>query len=167
MAQSNSEPLYQDIFKSTCGIIFLGTPHFGSKVATWAEVLASLIGIVKQTNLYLLKVLQQDSEVLAMIQYSFSNLIATRNKDGQGYIHIACFFEELPLPSIGVVSLTLHKNGHHNCTRINRIRSYLSTRQYFRAIFRSASMQITWIWSDSTMRMTRDFLLCVEKFDIV
>ncbi|KAL4878662.1 hypothetical protein BJY04DRAFT_195344 [Aspergillus karnatakaensis] len=95
----------------TVGIIFLGTPHSGSALAPWAEQLARSVGLVKQTNSQILEVLKQDSEVLARIQNSFHAF--TRSVQGRD-IKITTFYEELPLPGIGVVvplaSAILH--GH-------------------------------------------------------
>ncbi|KAI9766019.1 MAG: hypothetical protein M1840_007026, partial [Geoglossum simile] len=91
------------ILESTRGIMFLGTPHRGSGLARWAEMLAKSIGLIKQTNPQILQVLQQDSEVLARIQESFRIMVRARNQQGFRPIEITCFFEELPLTGIGSV----------------------------------------------------------------
>lgn len=93
----------RNILYSTRGIIFLGTPHHGAGLAKWAEMLAKSIGILKQTNPDILAVLETDSEVLARIQDSFHTMIRSRNQDGARPIEMTCFYEELPLPGIGVV----------------------------------------------------------------
>lgn len=97
----------QNILDCTRGIVFLGTPHHGSGLAQWAERLATAIGLLKQTNPQILTVLKNDSEVLARIQASFHTMIRSRTQDGLPSIEITCFFEELPLPGIGVVSQVL------------------------------------------------------------
>jgi len=86
------------------GIVFLGTPHHGSGLARWAERLSRSIGIIKQTNTQIVEVLKRDSEVLAGIQDGFHTMVLARGKEGQP-IEISCFFEELPLPGIGQVSV--------------------------------------------------------------
>jgi hypothetical protein len=73
-------------------------------LAKWAETLAGSIGIVKQTNSNLLKTLKGDSEILARIQDSFHALIRAREKDGYPPVEITCFFEELPILGLGLVS---------------------------------------------------------------
>ena len=97
----------KNILEATHGIIFLGTPHHGSGLARCAEMLAKLISLIKQTNYEILQVLKSDSEVLARIQNSFHTMVRARNQEGIQPIEITCFFEELPLPSIGSVSATI------------------------------------------------------------
>jgi hypothetical protein len=91
------------VLDCTRGIVFLGTPHHRSGLAHWAESLARAIGILKQTNSEILAVLKSDSEVLARVQNSFHTMIRSRNQDVLPPIEITCFFEELPLPGIGIV----------------------------------------------------------------
>ena len=62
--------------------------------------------MVKQTNSEIVEVLRRDSEVLARIQDQFHTMIIARSKEEIGLIEICCFFEELPLPGVGLVSLT-------------------------------------------------------------
>jgi len=91
------------VLHCTRGIVFLGTPHYGSGLAQWAERLAKAIGLLKQTNPQILAVLESDSEVLARIQDSFYVMIRSRAQDKLPPIEITCFFEELPLPVVGIV----------------------------------------------------------------
>ncbi|RDW82157.1 hypothetical protein BP6252_03269 [Coleophoma cylindrospora] len=93
----------RSIIDWTCGIIFLGTPHHGSGLANWAGKLAVVIGVLKQTNTEILAVLEKDSEVLARVQDEFHTMVRSRNQQRLRAIEITCFFEELPLPGIGVV----------------------------------------------------------------
>jgi len=60
--------------------------------------------VLKQTNSEIVAVLKRDSEVLARIQSGFHAMIRSRSKDGLRPIEITCFYEELPLPGVGVVS---------------------------------------------------------------
>ncbi|KAJ5646829.1 hypothetical protein N7490_003201 [Penicillium lividum] len=92
-----------NILRSTCGIIFLGTPHHGAGLARWAEVMSQFIGLVKQTNSNIVDVLSRDSEVLARIQDGFHAMIKARREEGLLPIEITCFYEELPLTGIGAV----------------------------------------------------------------
>jgi hypothetical protein len=79
----------------------MGTPHSGAGLASWAGAMVKSLGFVKQVNTELLKILEQDSEVLARIQEGFYTMIRARAKQGKEEISITCFFEELPLPIIG------------------------------------------------------------------
>lgn len=101
-AARRTEPRFQNVLASTRGIVFLGTPHHGAGLAAWAELLSRYLGVVKQTNTEIVSVLQRDSEVLARIQDAFHTLIQTRSK-ASSPIEITCFYEELPLPGLGLV----------------------------------------------------------------
>ncbi|KAF2497385.1 hypothetical protein BU16DRAFT_457660 [Lophium mytilinum] len=102
-AGQRPEDHLRSILHSTHGIVFLGTPHHGSGLAQWAEQIARSIGVLKQTNPEIIAVLKRDSEVLARIQDGFHTMIRSRSKEGLRPIEITCFYEELPLPSIGEV----------------------------------------------------------------
>ncbi|RSL83110.1 hypothetical protein CEP52_016800, partial [Fusarium oligoseptatum] len=93
----------QNILRSTRGIIFLGTPHHGAGLARWAELVSRSIGLVKQTNANIVQVLRRGSEVLARIQDSFHTMVKARATEGLPSIEISCFYEELPLPGVGLV----------------------------------------------------------------
>ncbi|KAF2187179.1 kinase-like protein [Zopfia rhizophila CBS 207.26] len=101
-AAQKPESHLQSILHSTRGIIFLGTPHHGLGLAKWAEVVSRSIGVLKQKNAQTVAVIESDSEVLARVQDSFHTLIRSRRKDGLQSIEMSFFFEELPLPGVGV-----------------------------------------------------------------
>jgi len=84
--------------------MFLGTPHHGSGLAKWGGMLAVVIGVLKQTNPQILAVLKKESEVLARVQDEFHTMVRSRHQKRLQPIEITCFFEELPLPGVGVVS---------------------------------------------------------------
>lgn len=104
-AKQRPEVHLQRIYRSCLGIIFMGTPHRGAALATCGEVLARSLGLIKQTNSDILRVLTQKSEVLARIQDSFFALIRSRMQENLPPIEITCFFEELPLVGLGIVSI--------------------------------------------------------------
>jgi protein SERAC1 len=103
-AQQRPERHLKAVLHCTRGIVFLGTPHHGSGLAHWAESLAKAIGVLKQTNPAILAVLKSDSEVLERVQSGFHTMIRSRVQDGLPPIEITCFYEELPLPGVGIVS---------------------------------------------------------------
>jgi len=67
-------------------------------------MLAVMIGVLKQTNSQILAVLERESEVLARVQDEFHTMVRSRNQERLQPIKITCFFEELPVPGVGVVS---------------------------------------------------------------
>lgn len=85
----------------TRGIAFLGTPHAGSALATWAQLLRRSITAFKQTNKDILAVLGQDSKMLQEVRNSFDAMIQARARDEKRAIAITCFYEELPVIGLG------------------------------------------------------------------
>ncbi|TPX13273.1 uncharacterized protein E0L32_006246 [Thyridium curvatum] len=105
-ARERSEAHLRRVLLCTFGIALLGTPNQGSGLARWAELLARKLGVLKQTNSQIVGVLRRDSEVLARIQGSFQSMLKARREElGLRDIEIVCFYEELPLPGVGLVVL--------------------------------------------------------------
>ncbi|KAK7971551.1 hypothetical protein PG989_016567 [Apiospora arundinis] len=102
-SQNSPETHLRVILECTSGILFLGTPHSGSGLATSAERLAKLIGLIKNINPKILAVLRSDSEVLSRIQDAFHTMLRSRACDGFDPINISCCYEELPMAGIGEV----------------------------------------------------------------
>lgn len=69
--------------------------------------MAKSLGFIKQSNSQIIEVLESDSEVLGRIQTEFHTMLRGRTKRGDQPIEITCFFEELALPGIGIVSILL------------------------------------------------------------
>ncbi|KAL4740615.1 Alpha/Beta hydrolase protein [Aspergillus similis] len=101
-SQQYPEPHIHGLAECIKGIIFLGTPHGGSGLAHWAEMLARSISLIKQANSEIISVLERESEVLARIQSSFHAFIRSKLVDGEE-IKMTTFYEELPLPGVGPV----------------------------------------------------------------
>ncbi|KAI1260078.1 Alpha/Beta hydrolase protein [Xylariaceae sp. FL1019] len=93
----------QQIVESTCGILFLGTPHLGSSLAAVASKLAKLAGTTARTNTKVLNVLRKDSEVLSRIQSDFYSLLRSQQSARQTPWDITCCYEELPINGIGEI----------------------------------------------------------------
>ncbi|KAK5054034.1 hypothetical protein LTR84_001996 [Exophiala bonariae] len=86
----------REIASCTRGIAFIGTPHGGSWLATWAKLPATMLGFVKRTDLSLLSLLQSNSEVLSRIHDDFLSLLRRRASENTS-IEVACFYETLPM----------------------------------------------------------------------
>ncbi|KAH0432728.1 hypothetical protein CcaCcLH18_06304 [Colletotrichum camelliae] len=130
MSRHHPEKHIREIFDSTKGIIFLGTPHRGAWIADLAAFPASIFGMVKSTNTSLLRVLQTDDQFLESIQITFWDMI--RSLEDSRRIQTTCFFEELPVigqrPVVtkasatleGQNSLSIHAN-HSNMVKFASI----------------------------------------------
>ena len=88
---------------STLGVIFLGTPQKGSKLANWASLGTAFSSVAKATNRDIVKLLEPDSEVLAEIRNSFVKLVRAKAKSNSE-IEIVLFYEELGIRLVGKVS---------------------------------------------------------------
>ncbi|KAI2634595.1 hypothetical protein GGS21DRAFT_110815 [Xylaria nigripes] len=70
---------YRSIYVSTYGMVFLGTPHTGSDIATWGTVLQAMSDAVVpksffQSESVLLKTLKRDNETLQNINSHFLDI---------------------------------------------------------------------------------------------
>jgi pimeloyl-ACP methyl ester carboxylesterase len=90
----------EKLFQSTKGIIFMGTPHGGSGLATLGRMFAKYLKIIRHTNPAIVGVLQQESEVLTAVQQQFQQVLLHKPN---GNISIYCFFEEKPVVGVGVI----------------------------------------------------------------
>lgn len=86
----------------TIAIAFLGTPHFGADLASWAKFGTNIANIVKRVNKDVVSVLEPGSHMLAKIQNGFHNILRLRAETNNG-ISITCFYEELVVSTIGEV----------------------------------------------------------------
>jgi hypothetical protein len=64
-----------DVYKSTQGIIFFGTPHKGSNDAKWGLILKSIASAVFDTNDKIVRALDPDSELLDKLARDFHDII--------------------------------------------------------------------------------------------
>lgn len=95
MTYTNSD----DLALSTVGIIFLGTPHTGAKVANFAGVLANVATVLlpfKKVNRSLLKTLKKDSELLNKTQISFWQWHEAVRQRHNRQVNVANFYESVP-----------------------------------------------------------------------
>ncbi|KAM0424546.1 hypothetical protein ACHAPT_010262 [Fusarium lateritium] len=100
LSRNHPEFHLRDIFDSTKGIAFLGTPHKGSWMAKWGKLEATACGLFVSTNKSLLQVLDSDSESLQSTQDRFLSMVRELREAGRPF-KVTCFFEELPMPFVG------------------------------------------------------------------
>ena len=105
-SRNNAEKHLRQVGSCTLGILFLGTPHHGADLAAWAKFGTTIAQVIKHPNSDIVSVLQPGSETLARVQDDFHALLRLRVNEGSE-IAITCFFEELPLPVVGKVKLTM------------------------------------------------------------
>jgi hypothetical protein len=93
---------YKEIYRATRGVIFLGTPHRGSKLSWLARFIATL-AIPFGSNKALLNNLKYHSKDLEKKTDDFSKSCQR--------MYIACFYEKLPMYllgiSLGLVSMVI------------------------------------------------------------
>ncbi|KAL4794679.1 hypothetical protein BDV19DRAFT_364614 [Aspergillus venezuelensis] len=91
------------IGEHTRGMVFLGTPHGGSDLASWANIGLSFAKLFKRLNNRNVKLLMKDSEKLAKIGEAFPLVLADRANAPETKIMVACFYETLPMDHVGII----------------------------------------------------------------
>lgn len=81
----------------------MGTPHCGSGLAELAVIGSKFLRYFRQVNHGTLEILQQKSEVMARIRHDFHTMLRGRDQSRDRAIAIVCFYEELPVRTIGEV----------------------------------------------------------------
>jgi hypothetical protein len=98
----DTHPHLTNIFSSSRGIIFLGTPHRGSDSASLSKVVASVARVaLPNTNLDLIRNLKRDSQTLDRIRDSFSRMLDKHS------LSVWSFVEELPIKGTKKVFLVV------------------------------------------------------------
>ncbi|KAI1183777.1 hypothetical protein F5B17DRAFT_110946 [Nemania serpens] len=98
-----TEEHIEPICRATRGIIFLGTPHGGAQIAKYFKILASVVGLVKQTNRTNLRDLSKGSSKLESIQEDFDHHLRSRRLYNLPPVDVKCFYEAKPITGIGIV----------------------------------------------------------------
>ena len=101
-SRNSAEIHLRQVERYTAGIVFLGVPHCGSDLASWAKVGAQMVKLLRRTNTEIIGVLQPGSEMLRETQKSFHNILRLR-QDERSKISITCFYEELACTPVGHV----------------------------------------------------------------
>jgi predicted alpha/beta hydrolase family esterase len=102
---ANEEHLKR-IATSTSGLLLIGVPHHGAKLAEWAAYGVNMAKLVRQPNAELMRVLEPGSEMLASIQDRFFTTFRTKMTEKQDP-KITCVWEELPCLVVGKVRFPL------------------------------------------------------------
>ncbi|KAJ5753768.1 uncharacterized protein N7511_007921 [Penicillium nucicola] len=82
-------PSYQDIAESCAGVVFLGTPHRGSAAATWGAMIACLAPAGLDSEIRILKDLEEHSGALTDRLHEFSCWLFSES------VPVVCCFEQL------------------------------------------------------------------------
>jgi hypothetical protein len=80
-----------NILPSTLGIIFMGTPHGGSRVTSWGGTVAKHVNIFRGTNREILGYLQPGSSDLQRTEEDFQHMLQQDSVKPKIY----CFYEAL------------------------------------------------------------------------
>lgn len=83
--------------------MFLGTPHYGSDLAKWAQYGASLLRLFRTVPRDLLSTLERESQMLESMENRFANMRMRRAQSEKDSLKIACYYEELYIPGLGKV----------------------------------------------------------------
>lgn len=102
LSQTSAELHIRDVGNSILAIMFVGTPHLGADIASWARLGTSIASLVTRPARDLVRVLEPGSEMLASIQDRFHSILRSKRDDGQEIL-ITCFYEELPMLGVGEV----------------------------------------------------------------
>jgi len=85
----------------------MGTPHCGSGLAELALIGSKFLQYFRRVNHGTLEILQQKSEVMTRIRQDFHTMLRGWDQSKDREIAIICFYEELPVRTIGKVIFSL------------------------------------------------------------
>lgn len=108
----NENTFFNEIFPATKGVMFLGTPHHGSNVATLGKIAFELSRVfLKDPNVQILRGLETNSETLERISRNFGQILST------GRIQVHSFREELETNGVEIVDAHSSTIGYFYETR--------------------------------------------------
>ena len=97
----------KDIFPATTGVIFFGTPHHGSKVASLGKTALGISRVLSPSaNTKIIRGLERNSEILERITRSFGQVLAS------GHLKVHSFREALDTHGIPIVDLSSYSIGY-------------------------------------------------------
>jgi hypothetical protein len=96
---SGASEYYRDIRISTYGVIFFGTPHAGSSIASWGQMFRSIAGVAASTNPNLLADLDSsvDNGRLDELRDDFNKMLGPRR---EGKFWVQSFQETRPMAPV-------------------------------------------------------------------
>lgn len=103
VSRSASAPYLTAVIEATYGIIFMGTPHAGADLAALGASLTKLANILNKSNAEIVKVLEPTSAMLARVQQGFHTMLEKRRAEEAKVLKMYCFYEEIPIRTIGKV----------------------------------------------------------------
>ncbi|TQV96722.1 Ankyrin repeat-containing domain-containing protein [Cordyceps javanica] len=96
-SKNSLQPKFVPIVESTKGIVFLGTPHSGSHLASWGLLATNLAKLALQgPNQKVLRALVPNNELLERISKQFCQLL------DQSDFSVHSFYETLPMSIYGI-----------------------------------------------------------------
>ena len=101
-SRNTADKFLHQIERCTAGIVFLGVPHCGSDLASWASFGTQMVNLLKRSNSDIVGVLGPGSEMLRIVGNGFQNILRLRKDEGSE-IPITCFYEELGVIGVGEV----------------------------------------------------------------
>ena len=97
----------KEILPATIGVMFLGTPHHGSKAASLGKVAFEISRVFFQNpNMEILRGLERNSEILERITRSFGQILAA------GHLRVHSFREELHTKGMSIVDASSYSIGY-------------------------------------------------------
>ena len=100
LSEQAAEDHERQLHRCTRAVAFLGTPHRGSDLATFAAGLTRILRASNcRVNVDIVKLLQRNSEALGDIEAAFGILLRKSQSD----FHLTCFFEEREVMGVGMV----------------------------------------------------------------
>ena len=97
----------KEILPATIGVMFLGTPHHGSKAASLGKVAFEISRVFFQNpNMDILRGHERNSEILERITRSFGQILAA------GHLRVHSFREELDIKGMSIVDASSYSIGY-------------------------------------------------------
>jgi len=112
---SDKRQSLRNIRSNTLGIVFMGTPHGGSYLASWGNTVMKYVNVFRGTNREILRTLQPSSSDLQRTEEDFQHMLHRDDTE----MKIFCFYEAVMMNSaVGkiVESESAILAGYDNCS---------------------------------------------------